>query len=129
MAGTFDVSWQPGGVLLQKRTGLLTVQEATAYVAAVMKAIETAPARWGAVVDMRDSTPQTEEVQEIVKDLIRYVESKGVCRVALVSSSAITGMQHRRIASSPGMHDASAVTFHQNYDEAMTDVRNAVAAG
>jgi hypothetical protein len=126
MAGTFSVEWLPGGVLLQRRTGLLTPDQAKAYVAAVEQAVQNAPARWGAVVDTREALAQTDEVQQVIQRLIQFVITKNVERVAVVSTSAITGNQQRRITTAPGMHDPSTVTFHGDYDEAL-DVRPRVA--
>ncbi len=127
MAGTFMVEWLPGGVLLQRRSGLLTTSEANAYAAAVRKALLKAPARWGAVVDVREATAQTDEVQAIIQDLIKYVVSKRVCRIAFVTSSAITGIQQRRITTAPGMHDPSTVAFYEDYDGAVSAIRAIVA--
>jgi len=127
MAGTYSVEWQPGGVLLQRRTGLLTAADAYAYVEAVKIALRTAPAVWGAVVDIRDATAQTEQVQAILQDLIKHVVSRNVCRIAFVTKSALTGIQQRRMTTAPGMHDPSTVAFYQSLDEAMDDVRLAIA--
>jgi len=127
MAGSFSVDWLPGGVLLQQRTGLLTVDQANAYAAAVEKALEAAPPRWGAVVDAREATAQTAEVQTIIQGLIQHVVAKQVKRVAFVTASAVTGMQQRRITTAPGMHDPSTVAFHTDLDAAVADVRSAIS--
>ncbi len=124
MTGTFSVEWLADGVLLQRRTGLLTVEEAQEYAAAVKAAIAAPPsARWGSVVDTRSAPPQTEQVQHIIEQLIQSVVSHGVSRVALVSSSVVTALQQRRVTTSPGMHDPSSVAFFTDFDEALTDVR------
>jgi hypothetical protein len=128
MAGTFSIEWLPGGVLLQRRAGLLTTEQAEAYVAAVKKAIQNAPARWGAVVDTREAVAQTDEVQRIIQGLIQFVVTKNVKLVAIVSTSAITGIQQRRITTAPGMHDPSTLRFHSDYDEALADVLGAISA-
>jgi len=126
MAGTFSIEWLPGNVLLQRRTGLFTVDEANKYVAAVKDAVKKAPSRWGAVIDTRHAVAQTEEVQAIIQDLIQYVVGKGVKRVVIVSTSTITGLQEKRITTAPGMHDPSTIAFFSDYDVAVTDVRAAV---
>ena len=127
MAGSYSVEWRTGGVLLQRRTGLLTAEDARGYAAAVKAALRSVPPSWGAVVDIRDAIAQTEEVQAIIQDLIRYVVSKKVCRIAFVTKSALTGIQQRRMTTAPGMHDPSTVAFYQDLNEAMDDVRAAVA--
>jgi hypothetical protein len=123
MAGTFNVEWLPGGVLLQRRTGMLTPEQARDYVAAVELAVASRPTPWGSVVDTRNATAQSEEVQSIIQDLIQFVVSHDVKRVALVSTSVVTGLQQRRITIGPGMHDPSTVGFFTDYDEAVADVR------
>jgi hypothetical protein len=127
MPGSFNVEWLPGGVLLQTRTGTLTVAQAEQYVAAAKLEIAKAPARWGAVIDTRAAGAQSEEVQEVIQRLIKFVVANKVVRIAMVSTSAITTMQQRRVTTAPGMHDPSTVAFHQDLDEAIADVRNALA--
>jgi len=34
-------------------------------------------------------------------------------------------MQQRRVTTAPGMHDPSTVSFHQDLDQAIAEVRNA----
>ena len=126
MAGTFSVEWMPGGVLLQRRTGLFTAEQANGYVDAVKEAVKTAPARWGAVVDAREAVAQNDEVQAIIQSLIQYVVSKNVKRVAIVTTSAVTGIQQKRITTAPGMHDPSTVAFYSDFDAAVADVRKAL---
>jgi hypothetical protein len=129
MAGTFSVEWLPDGVLLQRRTGMLTVEQAREYVAAVEQAVANRPSPWGAVVDTRSAGAQSEEVQLIIQGLIQFVVSKDVKRVALVSTSAVTGMQQRRNTTSPGMHDPATVGFFSDFDEAVADVRRLLVGG
>jgi protein-tyrosine phosphatase len=126
MTGSFNVEWLPGGVLLQTRTGTLTVQQAEQYVAAVKLEVSKAPSPWGAVIDTRRAAAQSEEVQEVIQRLIKFVVANKVARIAMVSTSAITAMQQRRVTTAPGMHDPSTVSFHQDLDEAVAEVRNAL---
>ena len=126
MTGSFNVEWLPGGVLLQTRTGTLTVAQAEQYVAAVKLEVAKAPSPWGAVIDTRGAAAQSEEVQEVIQRLIKFVVAHKVARIAMVSTSAITAMQQRRVTTAPGMHDPSTVSFHQALDEAVADVRNAL---
>jgi hypothetical protein len=127
MPGTFHVEWLPGGVLVQTRSGLLSVEQAEQYVAAVEDAVGSAPSPWGAVIDTRSAPAQTEDVQAIIQRLIRFVEAKHVKRIAIVATSAVTGIQQRRITTAPGMHDPSNVSFHHDFDEAVAEVRAALA--
>jgi hypothetical protein len=127
MTGSFNVAWLPGAVLLQTRTGTLTVQQAEQYVAAVKVEVSKAPSPWGAVIDTRGAAAQSEEVQEVIQRLIKFVVANKVARIAMVSTSTITAMQQRRVTTAPGMHDPSTVSFHQDLDEAIAEVRNAVA--
>lgn len=126
MAGTFSVEWLPGGILLQRRGGLFSVDEANRYVTAVKDAIRSAPPKWGAVVDARDAVAQTDEVQAIIQGLIQYVVAKNVTRVAIVTKSALAGIQQKRITTAPGMHDPKTIGFHENYDAALAEVRAAL---
>lgn len=126
MTGAFDVEWLPGGILLQTRTGTLTVQQAEQYVAAVKLEVSKAPSPWGAVIDTRGAPAQSEEVQVVIQRLIKFVVANKVARIAMVSTSVITGMQQRRVTTAPGMHDPSTVSFHQDLDEAVAEVRNAL---
>jgi hypothetical protein len=126
MTGSFSVEWLPGGVLLQTRTGTLTVQQAEQYVAAVKLEVSNAPTPWGAVIDTRGAAAQSEEVQEVIQRLIKFVVANKVARIAMVSTSAITAMQQRRVTTAPGMHDPSTVSFHQDLDEALAEVRTAL---
>ncbi len=128
MTGSFNVQWLPGGVLLQTRTGSLTVQQAEQYAAAVKSEVSKAPSPWGAVVDTRGAAAQSEEVQEVIQGLIKFVVAANVARIAMVSTSAITAMQQRRVTTAPGMHDPSTVSFHQDLDEAVAEVRNALTS-
>ena len=66
---------------------------------------------------------QTDEVQAIIQGLIQFVVSKNVTRVAIVTKSALAGIQQRRITTAPGMHDPKTVGFHENYDAAMAELR------
>jgi hypothetical protein len=127
MTGSFNVEWLEGGILLQTRTGTLTVEQAEQYVAAVKREVSKAPSPWGAVIDTRGAPAQSEEVQEVIQGLIKFVVASKVSRIATVSTSAITAMQQRRVTTAPGMHDPSTVSFHQNLDEAVAEVRNALA--
>jgi phage-related minor tail protein len=126
MSGTFSVEWLPGGVLMQRRTGVLTPDQANDYVAAVKRAVEVAPTRWGCVVDTRDAVAQGTDVQEIIQGLITFVNTKGVRRVALVSTRATTEIQQLRVTTAPGMHDPSTVAVHKDLEQAVADVRAAV---
>lgn len=126
MTGSFKVEWLPGGVLLQTRTGTLTVAQAEQYVAAVKLEVAKAPSPWGAVIDTRGAAAQSEEVQEVIQRLIKFVVAHKVARIAMVSTSAITAMQQRRVTTAPGMHDPSTVSFHQDLDEAVAEVRGAL---
>lgn len=126
MAGSFSVEWVPGNVLLQRRSGMLTLDEAKSYVAAVKDATKQTPARWAAVVDARDAVAQTDEVQAIIQELIKYVVSKGVNRVAIVATSTITHLQEKRITTAPGMHDPSTIAFYTDYNSALADMQAAV---
>jgi hypothetical protein len=124
MAGSFKIEWLAGGILLQTRTGSLTVEQAEQYIAAAKLEIAKAPTPWGAVVDTRGAPPQSEEVQELIQGLIKFVVAHKVARVAMVSTSVITTMQQRRVTTAPGMHDPSTVSFHQDLDEAIAEVRS-----
>jgi hypothetical protein len=126
VTGSFNIEWLPGGVLLQARTGMLTVQEAEQYVAAVKLEVSKAPTPWGAVIDTRGAAAQSEEVQEVIQRLIKFVVANKVARIAMVSTSAITAMQQRRVTTAPGMHDPSTVSFHQDLGEAVAEVRSAL---
>jgi hypothetical protein len=126
MSGTFNVEWLPGGVLLQRRDGLLNVEQAKEYVAAVQLAVNAAPAHWGAVIDTRDAVAQGNDVQEVIQGLIQFVTTKNVLRIALVSSRATTEIQQKRVTTAPGMHDPSIVSSHKDLDEAIAAVRSAV---
>lgn len=127
MTGSFNVEWLPDGVLLQTRTGTLTVQQAEQYVAAVKLEVSKAPSPCGAVIDTCGAAAQSEEVQEVIQRLIKFVVANKVARIAMVSTSAITAMQQRRVTTAPGMHDPSTVSFHQDLDEAVAEVRSALA--
>ena len=126
MAGSFTIEWLPGGILLQTRTGSLTVEQAEQYIAAAKLEVAKAPTPWGAVVDTRGAPPQSEDVQELIQGLIKFVVAHKVVRIAMVSTSVITTMQQRRVTTAPGMHDPSTVTFHQDLDEAIAEVRSAL---
>jgi hypothetical protein len=81
------------------------------------------------VVDGRDAGVQVEQVQDIIQQIIQFVVSQGVSRVAMVvASSAVTGMQQRRLTTSPGMHDAETIGFFTDFDEAVADVTQALSA-
>jgi hypothetical protein len=123
MTGAFDVEWLAGGVLLQRRSGMLSVEQAQQYVSAVLAAIKDRPDRWGAVVDTRNAGVQTEEVQAILQGLMQVVAANNVARVALVSTSVVTQMQQRRLTTAPGMHDPSTLLFFTDLDEAVAAVR------
>ncbi len=126
MAGTFTVEWLPGGILLQRRGGLFTVDEAKSYAAAAKAAIKNAPPRWCALVDAREAVAQTDEVQAVIQDLIKYVVANNVTRVAIITKSALTGIQQKRITTAPGMHDPKTIGFHHDYDEALAELRAAL---
>jgi hypothetical protein len=128
VAGTYTVEWFQPGILLLRRTGLMSVDEASEYAATAARMVTTAPARWGAVVDVRGAVAQTDEVQHIVQRIIQAFVSKNVARIAMVSSSAITEMQQRRVAIAPGMHDPKTLAFYRDFDEAVADVKTTIAS-
>ena len=78
------------------------------------------------MVDAREAVAQTDEVQAIIQGLIQYVVSKNVTRVAIVTKSALAGIQQKRITTAPGMHDPRTIGFHEDYDAALAEVRAAL---
>ena len=128
MPATYTVEWFQPGILLLRRSGLMPVDEANDYAATAARLTQTASARWGAVVDVRGASAQTEQVQAIVQRIIQAFVSKNVARMAMVSSSTITEMQQRRVATAPGMHDPSTLAFFSDFDAAVADVRSAIAS-
>jgi hypothetical protein len=126
MAGSFEVKWLAGGILLLRRSGLFTLDEARAYVTAAEKELTKTPVRWGAIVDLRQAIAQTDEVQELVQGLVRKVAAKGPLRMAVVTTSTITTIQERRITIGPGLHDAATTDFFDDYDTALQAMRKAV---
>jgi hypothetical protein len=127
MSDTYQVEWLSGGILLQRRSGVLAIDDAKKYVAAIKAAIASAPERWGILVDTRAARAQTEEVQHVIQEQIRYATSHHVAWVAVVTSGAITHLQQRRITTEPGMHDPSSISFHSDYTEALNAVQRAVS--
>jgi hypothetical protein len=128
VAATYTVEWFQPGILLLRRTGLMSVDEASEYAATAARMVATAPVRWGAVVDVRGAVAQTDEVQQIIQRIIQAFVSKNVARIAMVSSSAITEMQQRRVATEPGMHDPKTLALYRDFDEAVADVKAAIAS-
>jgi transcriptional regulator GlxA family with amidase domain len=128
VAATYTVEWLQPGILLLRRTGLMSVDEASEYAATAARMATTAPARWGAVVDVRGAVAQTDEVQQIIQRIIQAFVSKNVARIAMVSSSAITEMQQRRVATGPGMHDPKTLALYRDFDQAVADVKTAIAS-
>jgi hypothetical protein len=55
--------------------------------------VSKAPSPWGAVIDTRGAAAQSEEVQEVIQRLIKFVVARKVAQIAMVSTSAITAMQ------------------------------------
>jgi F0F1-type ATP synthase gamma subunit len=106
----------------------MSVDEASDYAATAARMVTTAPARWGAVVDVRGAVAQTEEVQQIIQRIIQAFVSNDVARIAMVSNSTITEMQQRRVATQPGMHDPKTLAFYRDFDQAVVDVRTAIAS-
>lgn len=127
MPGSYEIEWQPGDILLMRRSGFFTVPEAEEYVGAAKDAMATAPEAWGLVVDVRAAPPQSEEVQAILTRLMRFTVSRGVRRTAVVAAQAVTNLQQKRITTKPGLHDRDAIAFHSSIDDAFDDVRQALA--
>jgi hypothetical protein len=128
VAAIYTVEWFQPGILLLRRSGLMSVDDANDYAATAARLVQTAPARWGAVVDVRGASAQTEQVQAIVQRIIQAFVSRNVARMAMVSSSTITEMQQRRVATAPGMHDPKTLAFFNDFDAAVADVRSAIAS-
>ncbi|MDX6256437.1 MAG: hypothetical protein QOJ11_2771 [Frankiales bacterium] len=126
MAASFEWSWVDDAILLVRRTGLMSVQEAEQLLKATEEATAAAPAVWGMVVDVRDAPPQADAVQSKLRDVVAMHVERGVSRVAIVTRGTVTGMQMKRMASEPGMFEVSRVVYFNDLDEAMADMRQAL---
>lgn len=127
MPASFEFSWRDDGILMVKRSGFMTLEEADEYLEATRKAAESAPAMWGIVVDVRDAPPQRGDVQAKIQDVAAFhAAQRGMRRIAVVGSSVLTQMQQKRITTGPGLHDKSKIAFHTDIDEAIRDVKAAL---
>jgi hypothetical protein len=122
MSGTFDVEWQPDGVLLLRRTGLLSLDEGIAYAAAAKKAIRAAPADWAILVDLRDAGAG-DEVRAQIGSIVQYSVKHNVRQIAVVTMTAAEGIQQRRISTAPNLVDSSVIAFYTDVDEARAALR------
>lgn len=126
MSASFEFAWRDDGILMVRRTGLMTLQDADDYLDATRRAHQDAPQVWGIVVDVRDAPPQTDAVQAKIQDVVQFHVAAGVRRVAIVGKSVVTQMQQKRITTGPGLHAQDKIGFYTDLDEAISDVKAAL---
>lgn len=124
MSSTFEFNWRDDGILVVKRTGLMTPADADAYFEATRKAQEQAPPVWGMVVDVREAPPQNEQVQAKLQEVVKFHVANGVRKVAIVGKSVVTTMQSKRILTGEGLHNE--IDFYTDMDQAIEDVKKAL---
>ena len=123
MSGTFSVEWQSDAILLVRRTGVLSVEGGEAYGAAVMEAMRAAPPAWVALVDLRAAGRSGEEVRGQIASIVQFALEQHVKQIVIVTSSAVDGLQHRRVTTAPGLLDMSMIAFYTDFDQALAASR------
>ncbi|BEP14024.1 hypothetical protein acdb102_23350 [Acidothermaceae bacterium B102] len=124
----YEVAWHDH-VLYLRRRGLLNVVEANEYVSAARLAVEQSRGSWGLISDLRGSTAQIQEVQDLIESLVEDIATRGVQIVAVVVNNLTTQMQQRRLSTGPGKYSDSVLQFFDNMESAEAAVAQVLAQG
>jgi len=127
MPGSYEIEWQPGGILWMRRHGFFTVAEAEEYVATAKDAMTKAPPVWGLVVDVREAPPQSKQVQAILQELMKFTVSSGVRHTAIIAERGLANLQVKRLTTERRVYDEAEIAFHASVDDAYAEVRQALA--
>lgn len=123
---SYDIAWAAEDILVIRRRGYLTIDQANDYFAESKQAMDDAPSTtWGLVVDASDAVPQSEAVTAVLQEQMNYTAQSGARRVAIVTGRVVNTMQLKRLNASAGWAP-DALSFHQSYDEAYADVQQAL---
>lgn len=122
MPEPYEVEWAAIDVLVIRRRGFLTLEQAEAYFAEVKREIRKAPIRWGLVVDTSESAAQGEEVTAVLQEQMEYTASSSARRVSVVTGRAVASMQTKRL-NATAKYAPDVISFHESFKEAYADVR------
>jgi hypothetical protein len=125
MSEFYEIAWATETILVMRRRGYLSIEQASKYFADAMRAIDEAPETWGMVVDTREAVAQSEDVTAVLQEQMNYTARSGACRIAVVTGSTVASMQTKRLNAIAG-YAPDAITFHQSYEDALADVQRAV---
>jgi hypothetical protein len=124
----YEVVWR-GRILYLRRRGLLNVVEANDYISSARLAVGQSSGNWAVISDLRGSTAQTQEVQDLVESLVEHIAARGVQIVAVVVNNLTTQMQQRRLSTGPGKYSDSVLQFFDDMESAEAAVAQALVDG
>lgn len=85
--------------------GAIDEKEITNWYNESKKQLESAPASFGVLIDMRELQPLLPEAQKIMVDGQGLYKNKGMQRSAVILNNAVTTMQFKRLAKDSGIFD------------------------
>jgi hypothetical protein len=127
MSEPYEIAWATDNILVLRRRGFMSVDQAKSYFAAAKRAFDGAPEKWGLVVDTAEAATQSEEATAVLQEQMSYTASSRARRIAIVTGRTVPSMQTKRLNASAGFAP-DAVTYHQFYDDAYADVERALEA-
>jgi hypothetical protein len=125
MPDPYEIAWTTGNILVMRRHGYMSIEQANKYFADAKRAIGKARGTWGLVVDTTDAATQSEDVIAVLQEQMNYTAKSGARRTAIVTGKVVASMQTRRLNAMAG-YAPGAITFHESYDEAYADVQRAL---
>jgi hypothetical protein len=84
--------------------GLIDEDEMSKWVKESEVALQTAPATFGVIVDMRELKPLTPEAQAIMVNGQGLYKQKGMQRSAVILANAVLTFQFKRLAQQSGIY-------------------------
>ena len=84
-------------------SGFIKADEMKQWTYESQKALTTAPAEFGVLVDMRELKPLPPDSQAVIEKGQKMYKQRGMSRSVVILSNAITTMQFKRIAKETGI--------------------------
>jgi len=99
----WNISTQPFGFVITF-SGQLDAANLQAWIdESRQRLAQPLPSDWGLIVDMRDLAPLTNDAQLLMTEGQSEYKKRGMSRVAVVLTDAITTLQFRRLGRSSGV--------------------------
>jgi hypothetical protein len=127
MPEPYDITWAAEDILVIRRRGFMTLDQANKYFLEAKHAMDEAPSHWGLVVDTSEAVAQKEDVSAVLQEQMNYTATAGASRVAIVTGRVVGTMQVKRLNAGAGWAP-DVLSFHDSYDAALADVKQALTS-